>query len=68
MDTPLATTLPQFAKLLQVAEAAARKLAAEGMPPVFKLGLRLTPMPLDALRAQFAQQAVRTSVVGEERV
>ena len=54
MAEPLALTVPQTAKALQISTPQAYRMAADGRLPTVRLGPRLTRVPLDVLRAQLA--------------
>ena len=56
-EQPLVLTVPQAAAALQVSVPAAYRMAADGRLLTVRLGLRLTRVPLDALRAQLAAPA-----------
>jgi excisionase family DNA binding protein len=56
MTEPLALTVAQAARALQISTPQAYRMAADGRLPTVRLGARLTRVPLDALRAQLAAQ------------
>ena len=54
MTEPLALTVPQAARALQISTPQAYRMAADGRLPTVRLGPRLTRVPLAQLRAQLA--------------
>ena len=56
---PLAVTIPEFAKLINVSVATAYRLAADGRIPTVKFGPKLMRVPLDLVKEQMAEAAAR---------
>ena len=66
MAEPLALTVPQAARALQISTLQAYRLVADGRLPTVRLGPRLTRVSLDALRAWLTAQTAEAPMAREE--